>query len=265
MSDSELQAVGSETKIPYEGDYDFYLERLHKRSTWTIKTMNFFNVEVFGANKTCEKSSELVVPSAPPCTWEDDFLDNLDNSTSNGPQARNITSASAYSNDDFGDINNSVPRLSLPGSPHHSLPHSPHSVPLRPVSGRGSLSHSDLPRLPHSPPNQISHPPNDYSDSSKSPLTAPTSNAMVSIHNYPGATIAAVSWLQVEVGQMSISGTQGAQMGAPTQTSSACRVLSSRHPAPIPALLPESSMPPVNSGPPLVPKCDTRAHTKAQK
>ena len=35
--DPEIQAVGSETKIPYKEDYDFYLERLLKCSNWAIK------------------------------------------------------------------------------------------------------------------------------------------------------------------------------------------------------------------------------------
>ena len=46
--DPELQSVGSETKIPYEADYDFYLQCLLKQSMWAIRTIHFFNMEVFG-------------------------------------------------------------------------------------------------------------------------------------------------------------------------------------------------------------------------
>lgn len=254
--DPELQAVGSEMKIPYEGDYNFYLERLHKRFTWAIETMNFFNIDVFGTNKMHKESSKSTMSSTPLCTWEDSFLDNLANDT-NGPPAQNTTGASVDSNN-FHNINSSesVPGLSPPGSPHHLSLHSP---PPRP--GLGSPSHSDLPRLSHLPLNQISHPANN---SLESPSKVATSSAMVSIHNYPGATVSAVSWLQVEVGQMSISGTQSTWAGPSAQTSSTRRV-SSCCPAPVPAQLPESSMLPTNSGPPSVQKHVTCARTKAQK
>ncbi|KAF8835404.1 hypothetical protein BDN67DRAFT_1015591 [Paxillus ammoniavirescens] len=250
--DTELQAVSSETKIPYEGDYDFYLERLYKRSTWVIETMNFFNIEVFGNNKAREKSSKPTVPSAPLRTWEDDFLEDLDNA---GSPARTTTSTSAIAHLNFTG-NSSVPGLSPPRSPRHSPllsrhrspPHPSHSLP----PGPGSISHPDLPGPPYLPPRSVNDPPES---------SVATSNAMVSIHNYPGA-LSAVSQLQVEVGQMSISGTQNIQMGS-DQTSST-RKVSSHRTAPIPAQLPESSVPPVNSKP-LVQECVTRARTKAPK
>lgn len=255
--DPELQAEGSETKIPYEKDYDFYLERLYKCSTWAIETMNFFNVGVFGNSKACEMSSELAVPSAPPRTWEDDFLDNLD---SVGPPVQTTISTSTSVHLGFGNTS-SVPGSSPPHSPHHSSPLSPHPSPPRPFEshslppGPGSLSHSDLPGF---------RPPHSINDSPESPVA--TSNAMVSIHNYPGAS-SAVSQLQVEVGQMSISGTQSivndTRMGS-DQTLSSARRVSSRRPAPVPAQLPASSVLPVHSEP-LVQKRVTRARTKAHQ
>ena len=76
--DPELQAVGSETKIPYEEDYNFYLERLLKCSNWAIGTINFFNTGIFGSKKVEDTSTTPTVPPAPSRTWEDDFLDDLD-------------------------------------------------------------------------------------------------------------------------------------------------------------------------------------------
>ena len=76
--DPELQAVGSETKIPYKEDYDFYLECLLKHSNWAIKTINFFNTGIFGSKKVEDMSTTLTAPPTPSHTWEDDFLDDLD-------------------------------------------------------------------------------------------------------------------------------------------------------------------------------------------
>ncbi|KIK79337.1 hypothetical protein PAXRUDRAFT_16380 [Paxillus rubicundulus Ve08.2h10] len=192
--DTELQAVGSEIKIPYEGDYDFYLKRLYKRSPWAIEMMNFFNVEVFGNNKAREKSSEPTVPSAPLRTWEDNFLEDLDNA---GSPAQTTTSTSASAHLNFTG-NSSVPGLSPPRSPRHSPLLSCHHLPPRPSHslppGPGSISHPDLPGPPYLPPHSVNNPPES---------SVATSNAMVSIHNYPGAS-SAVSQLQVEVGQMSL-------------------------------------------------------------
>ncbi|KIJ61049.1 hypothetical protein HYDPIDRAFT_31751 [Hydnomerulius pinastri MD-312] len=46
---------------------------------WALKVMDFFNAEVFG-----KATISMTVTNAPPavalaCTWEDDFLDKLDN------------------------------------------------------------------------------------------------------------------------------------------------------------------------------------------
>jgi hypothetical protein len=120
--------VGSETKIPYENDYDFYLERLYKCSTWAIEMMNFFNVGVFGNNKACEiMSSESMVPSAPPRTWEDDFLNNLDNA---GPPVQTTSNTNTSVHLNFGNTS-SVPGSSPPCSLQHSSPSL--FIPHRPI------------------------------------------------------------------------------------------------------------------------------------
>ncbi|KAF8837801.1 hypothetical protein BDN67DRAFT_982973 [Paxillus ammoniavirescens] len=77
--DPELQIVGSETKIPYEADYDFYLEHLFKHSKWAINTVSWFNTELFGSKQQTNVATEPTAPPAPTHTWEDDFLDSLDN------------------------------------------------------------------------------------------------------------------------------------------------------------------------------------------
>ncbi|KAG2085833.1 uncharacterized protein F5147DRAFT_781866 [Suillus discolor] len=45
--DPEFTAIGAETKINYQADYDFYLERLFKCTPWACSIMNYFNEEVF--------------------------------------------------------------------------------------------------------------------------------------------------------------------------------------------------------------------------
>ncbi|KAG2137042.1 hypothetical protein DEU56DRAFT_912812 [Suillus clintonianus] len=73
--DQELTATGSATKIEYGQDYDFYLERLFKRSSWAISVMDYYNREVFGASSVTVSAS---TPSSQPRTWEDNFLQQLD-------------------------------------------------------------------------------------------------------------------------------------------------------------------------------------------
>ncbi|KAG1734247.1 uncharacterized protein EDB91DRAFT_1251033 [Suillus paluster] len=59
--DAELTVIGAETKINYQKDYNFYLERLLKGTPWAI---------------SC---TYITVLPATPRTWEDDFLQELDN------------------------------------------------------------------------------------------------------------------------------------------------------------------------------------------
>ena len=75
VPDSELQAVGNETKIPYEEYYDFYLQYLLKHSNWAIETITLFNLDLFGSK--AGKSSgltEVEAPSAPPNPGKMTFL-----------------------------------------------------------------------------------------------------------------------------------------------------------------------------------------------
>lgn len=78
--DHELTAIGPATKIEYQQDFDFYLERLFKRSSWAISVMDYYNREVFGMS--LEPSASATVPSISHShSWEDDFLQQLDSET----------------------------------------------------------------------------------------------------------------------------------------------------------------------------------------
>ncbi|KAG1747467.1 hypothetical protein EDB19DRAFT_1826190 [Suillus lakei] len=77
--DAELTAIGSETKIDYQKDYDFYLEHLLKGTPWAISVMEYFNKEVFNTTTVPSAPTSTVLSAAAPRTWEDDFLQELDN------------------------------------------------------------------------------------------------------------------------------------------------------------------------------------------
>ncbi|KAG1874045.1 hypothetical protein C8R48DRAFT_669674 [Suillus tomentosus] len=77
--DAELTAIGAETKINYQKDYDFYLECLLKGTPWAISVMEYFNKEVFNTTSTPSTPISTTLPAAAPRTWEDDFLQELDN------------------------------------------------------------------------------------------------------------------------------------------------------------------------------------------
>ncbi|KAG1861215.1 hypothetical protein F4604DRAFT_1929795 [Suillus subluteus] len=44
---AKLTAIGAETKIGYQKDFNFYLEHLLKGTSWVISVMEYFNKEVF--------------------------------------------------------------------------------------------------------------------------------------------------------------------------------------------------------------------------
>ncbi|KAI5981971.1 hypothetical protein EDD15DRAFT_2367786 [Pisolithus albus] len=116
-ADPELGAVGAVTGIPYRDDFDFYLQRLFKRSTWAIDVMDNVNREVFGTKSKLSISEDLpdVVSNPPARTWEDDFLDEMEDDT--------VASASMPST--------SAMNLSRP--PSHPLVSTP-STPPSPLS-----------------------------------------------------------------------------------------------------------------------------------
>ncbi|KAG1782922.1 hypothetical protein EV702DRAFT_1223292 [Suillus placidus] len=81
--DQELTATGPATKIDYAQDFDFYLERLFKRSPWAISVINYYNREIFGTSSVLATSGTPAPSSASqPCTWEDDFLQQLEDPAS---------------------------------------------------------------------------------------------------------------------------------------------------------------------------------------
>ncbi|KAI5993202.1 hypothetical protein EDD15DRAFT_2367425 [Pisolithus albus] len=86
--DQELSAIGAETRIPYSSDYDFYVEKLSKRSNWALRVFDHVNREVF-AKDSQSKNVPLVAPAPPtqPRTWEDDMLSEIENPVSNSVSA----------------------------------------------------------------------------------------------------------------------------------------------------------------------------------
>ncbi|KAG2738061.1 hypothetical protein P692DRAFT_20650338, partial [Suillus brevipes Sb2] len=77
--DPEFTATGAETKINYQADYNFYLERLFKRTPWACSVMNFFNKEVFNiTSQSHAPASDDSYTIPQPHTWEDNLLDELD-------------------------------------------------------------------------------------------------------------------------------------------------------------------------------------------
>ncbi|KAG2737400.1 hypothetical protein P692DRAFT_20761914, partial [Suillus brevipes Sb2] len=91
--DQELTATGPATKIDYAQDFDFYLERLFKRSPWATSVINYYNQEVFGTSSVLATSGTATLPPASqPHTWEDDFLQQLEDPAS-APQLPSSTSS----------------------------------------------------------------------------------------------------------------------------------------------------------------------------
>ncbi|KAG2140570.1 hypothetical protein DEU56DRAFT_911640 [Suillus clintonianus] len=77
--DPEFTATGAETKINYQADYNFHLERLFKRTPWARSVMDYFNREVFDVTQQSRVQASDDSPFiSQPRTWEDDLLDELD-------------------------------------------------------------------------------------------------------------------------------------------------------------------------------------------
>jgi hypothetical protein len=54
MHNPEFTAIGAETKINYQANYNFYLERLFECMPWACGVTDYFNKKVFGAtNQSC--------------------------------------------------------------------------------------------------------------------------------------------------------------------------------------------------------------------
>ncbi|KAI6141444.1 hypothetical protein BKA82DRAFT_4362129 [Pisolithus tinctorius] len=81
--DLELSSISGETHILYSSDYDFYVEKLSKKSNWALHVFDHVNHEVFGKDSQ-SKNMSLVPPvplTAQPCTWEDKMLSKIKNPT----------------------------------------------------------------------------------------------------------------------------------------------------------------------------------------
>ncbi|KAI6107001.1 hypothetical protein EDD16DRAFT_1523450 [Pisolithus croceorrhizus] len=112
LADPELGAIGAVMGIPYHDNFDFYLQCLFKHSTWAIDVMDSINQEVFGMkSKLISKDLPDMVSNLPACTWEDNFLDEMENDT--------IASASTPSTN----------AMNLSHSPSHPLVSIPSTLP----------------------------------------------------------------------------------------------------------------------------------------
>ncbi|KAI5994113.1 hypothetical protein F5J12DRAFT_785895 [Pisolithus orientalis] len=80
LSITEGLIAGACILVNYQSEYDFYLEKLFKASPWAVSMMNFFNQEVFGkGSQLANVKSEVFANVEQLHTWEDEFLDELDN------------------------------------------------------------------------------------------------------------------------------------------------------------------------------------------
>ncbi|KAI5994924.1 hypothetical protein F5J12DRAFT_785721 [Pisolithus orientalis] len=81
--DLELSSISGETCIPYNSDYDLYVEKLSKKSNWALHVFDHVNHEVFGKDSQSKNVSLVppVPPTAQPHTWEDEMLSKIENPT----------------------------------------------------------------------------------------------------------------------------------------------------------------------------------------
>ncbi|KAG1846156.1 hypothetical protein C8R48DRAFT_779648 [Suillus tomentosus] len=87
--DQELTVTGPATKIEYGQNFDFYLEQLFKRSPWAVSVINYYNKEVFGTSLVPATTSASSISASQSRTWEDDFLQQLEDPAS-APQAASV-------------------------------------------------------------------------------------------------------------------------------------------------------------------------------
>ncbi|KIO00033.1 hypothetical protein M404DRAFT_153694 [Pisolithus tinctorius Marx 270] len=81
--DLELSSISGETRIPYSSDYDFYIEKLSKKSNWALHIFYYENHGVFGKDSQ-SKNASLVPPvplTAQPHPLEDKMLSKIKNPT----------------------------------------------------------------------------------------------------------------------------------------------------------------------------------------
>ncbi|KAI6008906.1 hypothetical protein F5J12DRAFT_782314 [Pisolithus orientalis] len=81
--DLELSSISVETRILYCSDYDFYIEKLLKKSNWALCVFDHVNCEVFGKDSQ-SKNASLVPPvplTAQSHTLEDEMLSKIKNPT----------------------------------------------------------------------------------------------------------------------------------------------------------------------------------------
>ncbi|KIN93939.1 hypothetical protein M404DRAFT_35577 [Pisolithus tinctorius Marx 270] len=175
-------------------EYDFYLEKLFKASPWAVSMMNFFNQEVFRkGSQLVNVESEVFANVEQLCTWEDEFLDELDNidpADSHTAPVSTLCDPNAPGSHDSGLHDSNLSSVSCAPSPITS-----------------SVTHFNP---PHSCPASIA--------AAQADLTAQTisgasrrSSPSISIGQLISNSGVEVSVVTIAVGQMNVSGTAEAE------------------------------------------------------
>ena len=77
--DREFTCIGTETQIPYQGDFEFYLARLFRHDHWALSVMEFVNRGVFDTSYAGSDPTPPSESTPPEDVWEAAMLDEMDN------------------------------------------------------------------------------------------------------------------------------------------------------------------------------------------
>jgi hypothetical protein len=138
-----LAIEGTETGIPYQKDYEFYLEVLLKaeNKAWALDVLDFFNQGVFG-KKAPLSTEPSVPPSDAPRSWENDILAQLGNPVSSQraePEPLRTTTLNTTTTHSARTVDTTIPIFSSPNSYQHAAPASQADVPVVTSSHTSSM------------------------------------------------------------------------------------------------------------------------------
>ncbi|KAI5988493.1 hypothetical protein F5J12DRAFT_915926 [Pisolithus orientalis] len=126
--------------------YNFYLKKLFKASPWAVSMMNFFNQEVFGkGSQLVNVKSEVFANMEQLHTWEDKFLDklnNIDPAESHTPPVSTLHDPNAPGSCDSDLCDSDLSLVSHAPSPVASLVthfNPPHSHPASVTAAQADL------------------------------------------------------------------------------------------------------------------------------
>ncbi|KAI5995749.1 hypothetical protein F5J12DRAFT_785531 [Pisolithus orientalis] len=131
--DPELSATGAEIQVNYRSEYDFYLKKLFKASPWA-------------GSQLANVKSEVFANVEQPHTWEDEFLDklnNIDPAESHTPPVSTLHDLNAPGGHDSDLCDSNLSLVSHTPSPvASSVTHfnPPHSHPASVTAAQADLS-----------------------------------------------------------------------------------------------------------------------------